>query len=57
MLLCTHQLHEAETICDRVALLDRGRLAALATADEIRAGGSLEALFLASVGSSAQETP
>jgi len=54
VILCTHQLHEAEMICDRVALLDRGRLAALATADEIRAGGSLEALFLAKVGSSAQ---
>jgi ABC-2 type transport system ATP-binding protein len=50
ILLCTHQLHEAEAICDRVALLDRGRLAALATAAEIRAGGSLEALFLARVG-------
>jgi ABC-2 type transport system ATP-binding protein len=50
VLLCTHQLHEAEMICDRVALLDRGRLAALATAEEIRVGGSLEALFLARVG-------
>jgi ABC-2 type transport system ATP-binding protein len=49
VLLCTHQLHEAETICDRVALLDRGRLAAVATADEIRAGGSLEDLFLSRV--------
>jgi ABC-2 type transport system ATP-binding protein len=53
VLLCTHQLHEAEMVCDRVALLDRGRLAALATADEIRAGGSLESLFLAKVGTSA----
>jgi len=50
VILCTHQLHEAEVVCDRVALLDRGQLAALATADEIRAGGSLEALFLAKVG-------
>jgi ABC-2 type transport system ATP-binding protein len=50
VLLCTHQLHEAEAICDRVALLDRGKLAALATAEEIRAGGNLEALFLARVG-------
>jgi ABC-2 type transport system ATP-binding protein len=50
VLLCTHQLHEAEAICDRVALLDRGRLAALATAEEIKQGGSLEALFLARVG-------
>jgi ABC-2 type transport system ATP-binding protein len=50
VILCTHQLHEAELLCDRVALLDRGQLAAIATADEIRAGGSLEALFLAKVG-------
>jgi ABC-2 type transport system ATP-binding protein len=57
VILCTHQLYEAEMICDRVALLDRGRLAALATADEIRTGGSLEALFLAKVGSIAQEVP
>jgi len=54
VILCTHQLYEAEMICDRVALLDRGRLAALATGDEMRAGGSLEALFLSKVGSSAQ---
>jgi gliding motility-associated transport system ATP-binding protein len=50
VVLCTHQLHEAEMICDRVALLDGGRLAAIATAEDIRAGGSLEALFLAKVG-------
>jgi len=50
VLLCTHQLQEAEAICDRVALLDRGRLAALATSEEIRAGGNLERLFLAHVG-------
>lgn len=54
VLLCTHQLHEAEAICDRVALLDRGRLAAIATAEEIRAGAGLEALFLARVGRAAQ---
>jgi gliding motility-associated transport system ATP-binding protein len=57
VLLCTHQLHEAEMVCDRVALLDRGRLAALATADEIRAGGSLESLFLNKVGTSAEGAP
>ena len=57
VILCTHQLHEAEMICDRVALLDRGRLAALATADEIRAGGSLEALFLAKVESHSAVAP
>jgi ABC-2 type transport system ATP-binding protein len=57
VVLCTHQLHEAEVLCDRVALLDRGRLAAIATADEIRAGGSLEALFLAKVGTHSEHAP
>jgi ABC-2 type transport system ATP-binding protein len=57
VILCTHQLHEAEMVCDRVALLDRGQLAALATADEIRAGGSLEALFLAKVGTHSGVAP
>ncbi len=47
VLLSTHQLGEAEAICDRVGLLDRGRLAAVATSEEIRAGHSLEELFLA----------
>jgi ABC-2 type transport system ATP-binding protein len=57
VILCTHQLHEAEMICDRVALLDRGRLAAIATADEIRAGGTLEELFLAKVGTHSGAEP
>jgi ABC-2 type transport system ATP-binding protein len=45
VLLCTHQLPEAEATCDRVALLDRGKLVQIATAEEIRAGHSLEELF------------
>ena len=45
LVLCTHQLSEAEACCDRVALLDRGRLLQIATNEELRAGG-LEALFL-----------
>jgi ABC-2 type transport system ATP-binding protein len=47
VVLCTHQLAEAEACCDRVALLDRGRLVRVATREEIAAGASLEALFLA----------
>ena len=46
VLLCTHQLREAEAICDRVALLDRGRVVQIATAEEIREDHSLEQLFL-----------
>ncbi len=46
VVLCTHQLREAEVCCERVALLDRGRLVQIATAEEVQTGGSLEALFL-----------
>ena len=46
VVLCTHNLHEAATCCDRVGLLDRGRLIRISTADEIRDGGDLEQLFL-----------
>ena len=46
VILSTHQLREAEQVCDRVALLDRGRLVEVATAEEIRAGHTLERRFL-----------
>ncbi|MFQ5697787.1 MAG: ABC transporter ATP-binding protein [Myxococcota bacterium] len=46
IVICTHQLREAEALCDRVALLDGGRLQAIATAAQIRVGGSLEKIFL-----------
>ena len=46
LVLCTHQLREAEACCDRVALLDRGRLVRTFLADELQSAGSLEDLFL-----------
>lgn len=46
LLLCTHQLREAEALCDRVVLLDRGRLLRSFAAEELEAAGSLEELFL-----------
>jgi len=46
LVLCTHQLREAEACCDRVALLDRGRLLRTFLADELESAGSLEDLFL-----------
>ena len=46
IVLCTHQLREAEVCCDRVALLDRGRVRHVVAADEMRDGGGLERLFL-----------
>jgi ABC-2 type transport system ATP-binding protein len=52
LLLCIHQLVDAERICDRVLLLSQGRLIGVGTLDELRAqtglaGGSLEDIFLA----------
>ena len=45
----THLIHQAERLCDRVAILWRGRLAALGTPPELRErhapGGSLEDVF------------
>ncbi|MFN3244560.1 MAG: ABC transporter ATP-binding protein [Planctomycetota bacterium] len=45
----THLLEQAEKLCDRVAIVHEGRLAALGTADGLRqdlaAGGSLEDVF------------
>jgi ABC-2 type transport system ATP-binding protein len=36
ILLCTHDMSEAETLCDRVAIVDKGRLVALDTVDGLR---------------------
>jgi ABC-2 type transport system ATP-binding protein len=52
VVLCTHILEIAQAICDRVAILDRGRIVAEGTLDELRrmvhAGSdeSLEDIFL-----------
>lgn len=53
ILLCTHDLAEAETLADRVGILDRGRLLALEPADALvrRYGAaSLEEAFFAATG-------
>ncbi len=52
-LLCTHDMAEAETLSDRVGILDRGRLLALEPAPELKrryGRGSLEDAFLAATG-------
>ncbi|NPV75432.1 MAG: ABC transporter ATP-binding protein [Anaerolineae bacterium] len=36
VVLCTHNLAEAERLCDRVGVINRGRLLALGTPDELR---------------------
>ena len=59
--LSTHSLNVAEALCDRIGILDRGRLVALgslaelrtraaAQADPARGDGSLESVFLAITG-------
>ncbi len=53
VLLCTHDLAEAEALCDRVVILDGGRVLADTTPDGLRSelrAGSLEEAFLQLVG-------
>jgi ABC-2 type transport system ATP-binding protein len=53
ILLCTHDLNEAEALAERVGILDRGRLLALETADELKErfrAGTLEDAFFAATG-------
>ena len=59
VLLSTHDLEEAERLCDRVVILDRGRILAEGTPAELRAqhgvsgdGSSLEDVFLRLTGKS-----
>jgi ABC-2 type transport system ATP-binding protein len=53
ILLCTHDLDEAESLAERVGILDRGRLLALEPADDLRArfgAETLEEAFFAATG-------
>jgi ABC-2 type transport system ATP-binding protein len=53
ILLCTHDLAEAESLADRVGILDRGRLLFLETVPEIRERfgvATLEEAFFAATG-------
>jgi ABC-2 type transport system ATP-binding protein len=55
VVLSTHILEVAQALCDRVAIVDRGRVVAVGTVDELRARtgaahASLEDLFLALTG-------
>ena len=51
ILLSSHLLDQVERLCDRVAIISSGRLAAVGSMDELRSnlasGGSLEELFFA----------
>jgi ABC-2 type transport system ATP-binding protein len=53
ILLCTHDLNEAEALADRIGILERGELIALGTAEELRRGyeaATLEGAFFAATG-------
>jgi ABC-2 type transport system ATP-binding protein len=53
ILLCTHDLAEAEALADRVGILDRGRLLCLEPADELKGryrAETLEEAFFAATG-------
>ena len=47
IVLTTHYIEEAEALCDRVAILNHGQLAALDTTEKLCAGHSLEETFIA----------
>jgi ABC-2 type transport system ATP-binding protein len=60
VLLCTHDLVEAEELADRVGILDRGRLIELASADELKrkhGAKTLEEAFFAATGKSFEDEP
>ena len=54
VIFSTHYMDEAEEVCDRIALISGGRLAALGTADALKAdlgpGSSLDDVFTALTG-------
>ncbi len=58
ILLCTHDLREAEILADRVGILDRGQLIALDAADELKDqydAETLEDAFFAATGRTFEE--
>ena len=60
VLLCTHDLVEAEELADRVGILDRGRLIELAPAAELKekhGAKTLEEAFFAATGKSFEDEP
>ena len=60
VLLCTHDLVEAEELADRVGILDRGRLIELAPAAELKrkhGAKTLEEAFFAATGKAFEDEP
>jgi ABC-2 type transport system ATP-binding protein len=60
VLLCTHDLDEAELLTDRVGILDRGQLVCLEPSPELRrrfGAATLEEAFLAATGRAFEDEP
>jgi ABC-2 type transport system ATP-binding protein len=60
VLLCTHDLVEAEELAERVGILDRGKLIELSPAEELKAkygAETLEEAFFAATGKSFEDEP
>ena len=60
VLLCTHDLVEAEELAERVGILDGGRLIELAPADELKrkyGAATLEEAFFAATGKAFEDEP
>jgi ABC-2 type transport system ATP-binding protein len=60
ILLCTHDLGEAETLAERVGILDGGSLLALEPPDQLKArygAGDLEEAFFTATGKDLREEP
>ena len=58
ILLCTHDLGEAEALAERVGILDRGRLLALEPAEQLKArfeAETLEEAFFSATGRGFEE--
>jgi ABC-2 type transport system ATP-binding protein len=57
ILMSTHTLDAAEALCDRIAIIAGGKIAACGTMDELRAGaenrGGLEEIFMRLTGQTA----
>jgi ABC-2 type transport system ATP-binding protein len=57
ILVSSHQLHEIEQTCDRIAIMHDGRLVLEGTPSELRGYSSLEERFLATVAKGAGSGP
>jgi ABC-2 type transport system ATP-binding protein len=58
ILLCTHDMNEAETLADRIGILDRGRLLFLEPVEDVKrrfAVDTLEEAFFAATGRTFEE--